>query len=290
MESTRATAFIGIDLGGPRGKTTAVARLAAAGTRAQVVAVLPYCEGEIRTRWTDQALLHYLAGQARETVVAIDAPLTAPACVRCALPYCPGVSACPMPATQWLLTQSASGVARADDSNRIAQAPWSSVITRSSPPPTHSSGFLPYAHRCTDVRLHLDLRLRTTMPLTRNRDVVAARAQHLRRVLHRQEFALNTQLIEVSPRATIAMLVGQEEARRYKRATDPWRTRAKILDHFSDSLSFAPSSRLAKELVLTNDHCFDAVISGFTAFLATRDQWPAPEAPFDEDGWIWLPE
>ena len=69
---------------------------------------------------------------------------------------------------------------------------------------------------------------------------------------------------------------------------DPWRTRATILEGFTD-LSFAPQSRMAREDVLRNDHCFDAVISAYTAFLWARDGWETPAGVFAEDGWITAP-
>jgi hypothetical protein len=41
--------------------------------------------------------------------------------------------------------------------------------------------------------------------------------------------------------------------------------------------------------VLRNDHCFDAVISAYTAFLWARDGWESPTGVFAEDGWIFSP-
>jgi len=95
-------------------------------------------------------------------------------------------------------------------------------------------------------------------------------------------------LIEVSPAATVGALVDARMARGYKRDADPWRTRAVILERLSD-LSFAPHSRMAREDVLQNDHCFDAVISAYTAYLWAREGWPTPEGCFADDGWIVAP-
>jgi hypothetical protein len=41
--------------------------------------------------------------------------------------------------------------------------------------------------------------------------------------------------------------------------------------------------------VLRNDHCFDAVISGYTAYLWAREGWELPSELFAEDGWIFAP-
>jgi hypothetical protein len=35
-----------------------------------------------------------------------------------------------------------------------------------------------------------------------------------------------------------------------------------------------------------SDHCFDAVLSAYTAYLWARDGWPTPDGCFTDDGWI----
>ena len=46
---------------------------------------------------------------------------------------------------------------------------------------------------------------------------------------------------------------------------------------------------MAREDVLGNDHCFDAVIAAYTAYLWARDGWQAPSGVFEDDGWIVCP-
>jgi hypothetical protein len=46
---------------------------------------------------------------------------------------------------------------------------------------------------------------------------------------------------------------------------------------------------MAREEVLRNDHCFDAVLSAYTAYLWARDGWEMPYGVFAEDGWIVVP-
>ena len=41
--------------------------------------------------------------------------------------------------------------------------------------------------------------------------------------------------------------------------------------------------------VLQSDHCFDAVLSAYTAYLWARDGWPTPDGCFTDDGWIVAP-
>ncbi len=284
--------FVGIDLGGAKGKSTAVARLGLSEDDPRSAAV-----EEVRTRfrgaepWGDDALVDYVTSLGDGVVVAIDAPLTVPACVRCVRPACPGYQLCEDPATIWLRTQGAElrEQAVAADPGRIAAVPAGAVST--VPPPSPLRAMAPYTHRCTEVLLHYGHDLVPRENLSQATSPIAARAAHLRRVLAGRGFALNQNLLEVSPRGTVHALFGGKRARGYKRDADPWQTRAAIVEGLGDALRFAPSSRLAREEVLRNDHCFDALIAGFTAFLWARDGWtmPGDGTPFADDGWIWIP-
>ncbi len=277
--SSAQTTFVGIDLGGARGKTTAVARLRADGSGEAVV------EEVVRRHrgraLSDPILLDYLAEVGTGAVIAVNAPLTGPACVRCRLAQCPGVAACREPAVMWLRTE---GVALAMARHGVAGIA-STGRTIADPPPR--SSLHPYLHRCTEVLLHQ----RGLLP----RDVMgkangplAARAAHLRRRLVERGHRLHHDLIEVAPRVTVRARFGARLARGYKRDADPWQTRATILESMTD-LRFAPSSRLAREESLQSDHCFEAVLSGYSAFLCDRDDWPRPDPMFEVDGWIFAP-
>jgi len=145
----------------------------------------------------------------------------------------------------------------------------------------------PYAHRATDVVLTYQRGLLPLAALGATNGAIAARAGQLRRRLRGTGYRQHENLIEVSPAATVAALCGARAARGYKRDADAWRTRAAILEKLD--LAFAPQSRFAREEVLRNDHCFDAVITAYTAFLWARDGWPAPEGVFADDGWIYAP-
>jgi hypothetical protein len=288
--------FVGIDLGGARGKTTAVARLALGDDGAAGVAVQ-----EVTTRhrgvdpWHDAVLLDYLAHLAQPVVIAINAPLTVPACVRCVLPACPGKDACAEPAVQWLAREGAALAEEAleSDGDRIAVIPsgpsgygYRGVASASLP--RSRPRIEPYTHRAAEVTLHYGRGVLPRDALGSATGPIAARAAHLRRLLASRGYTLHRDLLEVSSRATIHALFGAQKARGYKRDADPWRTRADILDDLRD-MSFARSSRLAKEEVLRNDHCFEALLSGYTAYLWARDGWAMPSGVFAEDGWIWVP-
>ena len=289
MERVFST-FVGIDLGGARGKTTAVARLAltAGGVAVQ----------EVTTRhrgaepWHDTVLLDYLLQLAQPAVIAINAPLTVPACVRCRLTACPGKETCAEPAVQWLCGE---GVALAEqalesDGDRIAVIPSGHGYRgfAGTPVARPRPRIEPYIHRAVEVALHYDRGELSRDALGAATGPIAARAGHLRRLLASHGYTLHRDLLEVSSRATVHALFGAQKARGYKRDADPWHTRADIVDHLRD-MSFALSSRLAKEEVLRNDHCFEALLSGYTAYLWARDGWDMPDGVFAEDGWIWVP-
>src|SRR5262249_12554392 len=99
--------FVGVDLGGGRGKTTAIAELRSGPSGAEVVEVATRGSGAPTSElpWTDATLMSRLGEPDPARVIAIDAPLTVPSCMRCEAPVCPGMEACSVPAVAWLRTQ-----------------------------------------------------------------------------------------------------------------------------------------------------------------------------------------
>ncbi len=268
--------FIGVDLGGTRGKTTAIAVLRSGSNGAEVMEV---ATRSVRQPWTDETLVQRLGEPSTDTVIAIDAPLTQAACNRCERPVCPGMEACADPAVVWLRT----------DGRALVRKVAAETVNGTTPPTvTAQARLAPYAHRATDVVMTYGRGLLPLSALGTANGNIAARANQLRRRLRGAGFELHKNLLEVSPAATVAALCGVRASRGYKRDADPWRTRALILERLGD-LTFAPQSRMAREDVLQNDHCFDAVISGYTAYLWARDGWTTPEGCFDQDGWIVAP-
>jgi predicted nuclease with RNAse H fold len=291
------TTFIGIDLGGSRGKSTALARLRWNG-RTSDVTEDPVWVDDVAIRrggdqpWCDEVLVEYLAGLAGPAVVAIDAPLTSPACLTCQVAACPGVDACEVPATVWLRTAGAELQSRSvEDRDRIAAVGGQSGSETRGLAPSPPRRLAPYTHRCAEVFLHYARDLVPRDALSKSIGPVSARAAHLRRVLASHGFELNRNLLEVSPRSTVQALFGGRLARGYKRDADPWNTRAQIIEALSSTMRFAPASRLSREEVLRNDHCFEALLSAYTAFLWARDDWqiPAEASPFADSGYIWAP-
>jgi predicted nuclease with RNAse H fold len=260
--------FIGIDLGGGKGKHTGVARLTLGsepGAPLEVRFVATAIGGE---PFHDDPLCAFL-GEHRDAIVAIDAPLTLPACGRCRLPACPGVEACVDSAVVWL--RGAAGEIRASEPGRRKPA-----IT-------------PYTQRATEIILQRDHGIVPRETLGQGMGPLTARAVHLVKRLEQLGFRHLRDLIEVYPRATLHRLFGERVARRYRRQPGTWETRAGVLESLGPSLVFAAGSGFAREACLENDHCFDALISAYTAYLYERDGWTIPEGIFATDGWIWVP-
>lgn len=301
--------FIGVDLGGGKGKTTAVARLrlcpALESGQAPLVVVEDYGGAQ---PWYDERLVEYLLRHAGpETVVAIDAPLTLTACVRCAVPVCPGVSACEVPVVRWFRGR---GVAEGGAKPR----------------------YTPYTQRATEIHLHEDHGILPRETLGQGMGPLTARAAFLRRGLA-SAYTLNENLLEVYPKATLVQLfpdvaplsgaapaprgpgvlykdsngqplsmAGEPKAapregarrggtsrvaRHYKRSGHAVPVREQILHNLPD-LRFGPGQW--REFALQNDHQLDALLCAYTAFLWARDGWTLPADPvFQEDGWIWFP-
>jgi hypothetical protein len=273
------TRFVGVDLGGGRGKTTAVAEIRMGVTGGAEVIEVATRSGKLA--WTDDTLIGRLAVPDPQRVIAVNAPLTATACGRCDRPVCPGAEACSDPAVVWLRTTGRALV------QKVAAE---TVGGGTRPVPAHAAQarLAPYAHRATDVVMTYQRGLLPLSSLGAANSQITARAGQLRRRLRGAGYELHGNLLEVSPTATIAALCGPRVARGYKRDADPWVTRATVLERFTD-LSFAPQSRMAREDVLRNDHCFDAVISAYTAYLWAREGWDLPPGVFAEDGWIFSP-
>ncbi len=281
------TRFIGVDLGGGRGKTTALAELEVAREGVEVLEVATRATTPHGTSpWTDDTLIERLAGAGEGVAIAIDAPLTRPACARCERPVCPGMEDCVDPAVVWLRDEGRQLVKRLVVEN--ASGERGSSRPRAIGPRAQAR-LAPYAHRATDVMMTYERGLLPVSTLGAATGGIAGRAGQLRRRLRGFGYELDKNLVEVSPSATVAALCGPRTARGYKRDADPWRTRAMILETLIDrGLGFSARSRMAREEVLQNDHCFDAVISAYTAYLWARDGWEVP-AWVGDDGWIHAP-
>lgn len=306
----RFARFIGVALGGGRGKTTAVARLELDAGEGEAPRVR-LAEARMRhghrgsgeasgdeggdPLFRDEVLVAYIDRWLdASTAVAIDAPLTLPPCIRCPLP-CPGVQACEVPVVAWMRRH----------------APALLASRRSDP---GKPAVTPYTQRAADVLLaHVGLQPRES--LGQGMGPLAARAAYLRRALS-PRLRLHENLIEVHPPATLIRLFGAESERKHRHSVSEsaWALRKQMLGDLASILGF---DYVWPEVVVRSPHIFDAVVAALTAFLWAYQAWQGPadlvaaapaEAPaeagergplpaavadFDrlwlEDGWIWVP-
>lgn len=256
--SQPASRFIGIDLGGGKGKKTALAVLDRTQDGVTVVELHPRRDED---PLYDGSLIATLRSIGQGAVVCIDAPLTLPPCVRCQVP-CPGQQNCIDPEV--------------------------AVLRSLSAPPAVSSGkarkpsITPYTQRATEAYLLHRRGIMAREALGQGMGPLTARACFLVRALA-GDFRLHADLIEVFPRATLELLGFRTP---YKKRVD---TRIEILARLRD-LSFAPG--VWREECRQSDHIFDAVLCAYTGYLRWRDGWQAwseATALPQEAGWIWVP-
>lgn len=252
--------FLGVDLGGGKGKNTAVARLVATDDG---VEVRDYGTGRDGP-WFDDALLAYLHEHRQDAVLAIDAPLTLPACVRCTVDLCPGTSLCVDGDVVWFRQRTDSKPAR-DGGKPI---------------------YTPYTQRPTEVLLAEEHAILPRETLGQGMGPLTARAAHLCRAL-RPHFQLNHNLLEVYPKATVTQLCSPRTAQKYKRSAESPATRLQIWNELGD-LRFAPGAW--REAGLQNDHKFDAVMCAYTAYLWSKGRCEPRRPAGVDEGWIWIPK
>lgn len=261
--------FLGVDLGGGKGKNTAVALLRRderGGARVRYVGT----RNPAGEPFYDGPLIDFIEQHRVGGLVAIDAPLTRTTCVRCRLDRCLGLQDCPDPVIGWFRTKGRDMVL-GDEARRA----------NGKPPTT------PYTQRACEVVLRREHGILPRETFGQGMGPLTARAHYLCRALE-QDFELNRNMIEVYPKATLHMLFGADRARRYKRFVDTWRTRAEMLEELSQHLRFD----VWREGCLQNDHCFDAVIAAYTGYLWAVEEWELPQSDrdvFSTDGWIWFP-
>lgn len=255
--------FLGLDLGGGKGRSTAVAILRQAVDGVKVVFV--DTRAPSGNPFYDHELLRFLRENCAEALLAVNAPLLPTICLRCDLPRCPGLTRCPDPVAGWYRRQE-----------KLA------VVNRRGKP-----ALTPYTQRACDILLQRRYHITPRETFGQGMGPLTARAHYLRRAMA-DCFELQRNLIEVYPKATLHALFDGEAAKNYKKQYNTWRTRAQILEALSEEMIF----EVWREKCLSNDHCFDAVICAYTGYLWSKEGWEMPEEDreiFLADGWIWFP-
>ena len=217
----------------------------------------------------DKTLLDLVKEFADGTLLAMDAPLTLPPCIRCQVPVCPGQDDCVDPAVVEMRRITGAASTGVDRDGR-----------RGKPAIT------PYTQRITELHLLHERGLAPREALGQGTGPLAARAAHLTRALA-DRFRLNDNLIEVSPKATLTALGFTRPHRKHLHEHE---IRANILEALSPDLRFGPG--VWREACVQSDHLFDAVICAFTGYLWARDGWMESSGVarrVTTDGWIWVP-
>ncbi len=288
--------FIGVALGGGRGKSTAVARLELHPDGAPPELMVTEAtvreghrgSGPARAEPThppgvgylrDEDLVAYLRRWADDfTLVACDAPLTLPPCSTCGL-SCPGTAACAVPdVTQMRAMAERRGGAR-------GRKPTVTPYTQRLPELVLAAEGLP-------VREALG---QSAGPLT-------ARAARLRRMMS-PTLRLHENLIEVEPRGALVRMFGAKAARaaRVGAQADVRMARARMLEDLRHRLRFR---HVWPELVVRSRPVFRSVITAFVGSMWAREPWAPATQVHDSalaeavarrgpawlaGGWIWIP-
>jgi len=261
---------VGVDLGGGKGKKTALATLRVDAAGATVVEIAPR-EGE--RPFYDTTLVATIRQFGDGTLLCFDAPLTLPPCLRCTVAVCPGQEACVDPAVVAMRAIVAEAAVAEPElaGGRNARRGKPSVT--------------PYTQRATELDLAHRLGIVPREAMGQGTGPLAARAAHLARALA-DRFTLNETLLEVYPKGTLAAL---GFSRPYKKHLHERETRAHILEALAGDLRFGPG--VWRELCVQSDHLFEAVICAYTGYLWARDAWTAPAVHEGllAGGWIWTP-
>ncbi len=266
MKKSSFLHVLGVDLGGGKGKNTAAATLRVDPRNGATV--VDFAPRPRELPLYDHSLLALLRGYGDDTLVAIDAPLTLPPCLRCQVSLCPGQADCVDGSVVQMRAAAASHAGEGDRHSR-----------RGKPQIT------PYTQRETELRLFLERGITPREALGQGTGPLAARAAHLTRALA-DRFRLNENLIEVSPKATLAALGFTKHTRKH---THEREARAEVLEALAPDLRFGPG--VWREVCVQSDHLFDAVIAAYTGYLWARDRWQdrlTPDAR-PQEGWIWVP-
>ena len=256
---------MGVDLGGGKGKNTAAATWRVDARHGATVVDLAPRPREMPLY--DHSLLALLRGYGEDTLLAIDAPLTLPPCLRCQVSVCPGQADC----VDGAVIQMRADAAFFGGDGRN--------FRRGKPQVT------PYTQRATELRLLLERGITPREALGQGTGPLAARAAHVTRALA-DRFRLNENLIEVSPKATLAALGFTQRTRKHLHERE---ARAEVLEALAPGLRFGPG--VWREVCVQSDHLFDAVIAAYTGYLWARDDWQGRLSPDSrpQEGWIWVP-
>ncbi len=222
----------------------------------------------------DQVLFELLTkGEKGLEIIAFDAPLQLPKCIRCTLP-CPGYERCDLPAIRWHWEMF-----------RARQA-----VKR----PTKI--FTPYTERCAEVWISQELEeeFHPSHALGANAAPLAARLHYLARRLRAVKSKSKPELIEVFPKLSVWRIGSQlklpkSQLRFHRHGQESDMARHQFLKALVESEQAFIYQQDVK-LMVENPQVFDAFIAAYTAFLKHlgRTQ-PRPQGYPKDEIWIEFP-
>lgn len=272
----RVHRFAGVALGGGKTEKTAVAILEYYPEQKRVFlrALRERLKGEGETS-SDQALFHFLtAEEPGLEIIAMDAPLQLPKCLRCEL-VCPGYEACKLVEIRWLW-------ARHEERGKEKRP---------------NKLFTPYTERCAEVYLATQLEESFHPPhaMGANAAPLTARAHFLRRRIEQSwKSGWEPELVEVYPKLALWRIgrdlkVPKSHLRFHRHAIDSDEARHYLIKQLIDSeIAFVYQQDL--KTLVENPQAFDAFICALTAFLKFRGQTEPRPSGFPRDElWIEFP-
>lgn len=265
-----AKRFIGVSLGGARGKTTAIARLEWQEDGTPLVLVearvkvghkgggaqgLTLSEDgpERLGYFRDEALIEYLGQWSdKSSVLAMDVPMRLPPCLTCSL-ECPGSQACEVPEVVWMRN----------------------MVSRLLPRPGRSDKdkprYCPYSERAADL-VNAYFGKSGTDALSGTVSSLAARGQYLQKRL-RREYCLGENWVEACPKTAIARCMSPqlELATRRGSYEQVWLARRDVLLQAIEGLTV---KGVWPDMVARNVHVFRALVCAWLAY-----RWDAHGRP-----------
>ncbi len=254
--------IVGLDLGGGRGKSTAVAILDLTSERPTLVSAS--VKNSLGQPWRDDELTALLSRESQTTLICLDAPLSLPPCMQCSREHCPGVPACPDPAVERMR----------------AMAPGKGKGGKPR--------FSPYTQRPQDLELLL-AGLPVTGAMDASRGPLSARTHHMLKRLS-GGYRPGANLIEVPLPAALQVWFGKKAAQACRRSGSLWNSRAAILEAFGTQIAFA----VWRDPILTHGHIFSAVscaVAGLTWWREKRKQSLVSQSAssIDDPSFFWIP-
>lgn len=275
--------FAGVALGGGKTERTAVAVLEYYPESKRIF--LRALRDKIKSEGlvsSDEALVNFLmVEEVGLEMIAFDAPLQLPKCVRCDL-ICPGFEVCRLPEIRWL---------------------WSEHEAREKKKRPNKV-FTPYTERCAEVSIanHLEEPFHPPHALGANAAPLAARAHFLaRRITQKRVWnpakteSTEPELIEVYPKLSVWRIgrdlkVPKSHLRFHRHAVDSDESRHYFIKQLIErEIAFIYQQDL--KTLIESPQAFDAFVSALTAFLKYRGQTASRPAGFPKDEiWIEFPE